>query len=47
MTQQEHFIQNVRPLLEKADGGEKLTEEEEQMIIEYCMMRERQNNSQN
>jgi len=47
MTQQEYFIQSVRPLLEKSDEGNKLTEEEEQTIVEYCMMRERQNNSQN
>jgi len=48
MTQQEHFIQNVRPLLEKSSEGADLTEEEEQIVIQWCEMMERlSDNSQN
>jgi len=48
MTQKEHFIQNVQPLLEKAEQGEVLTDEEEQIILRYCLMGKRlADNSQN
>lgn len=48
MTHQEHFIQNIQPLLEKTEQGEVLTDKEEQIVLRYYLMGERLvDNSQN
>lgn len=48
MTQYEYYVQKIQCLLERADQGETLTEDEKQLVVQYCLLGERlANNSQN